>query len=38
MEIARMALLGVALLLLAFTLGAVISWRREGRQRRVLPL
>jgi hypothetical protein len=38
MEIARMALLGVALLLLAFTLGAVISWRLEGRQRRVLPL
>ena len=33
-----MALLGVALLLMAFTLGAIITWRLEGRQQRVLPL
>lgn len=33
-----MALLGVALLLMAFTLGAIITWRLEARQRRVLPL
>ena len=33
-----MALLGVALLLMAFTLGAIVTWRLEVRQRRALPL
>ena len=33
-----MALLAFALLLMAFTLGAIITWRLEARQRRLLPL
>lgn len=33
-----MALLAVALLLMAFALGAIITWRLEARQRRLPPL
>jgi hypothetical protein len=38
MDVARLVILAIALLLLAFTLGAVIAWRLEGRDQSVLPL
>lgn len=38
MDVARLVILAIALLLLAFTLGAVIAWRLEGRERRTLPM
>ena len=38
MDVAELVLLGAALLMLAFTLGATIAWRLEGRRPLVAPL